>query len=296
MPSATYDEALDRAAETWGVQPDYWDIWGQHHVAPPETKRAILASLGIRADTKEGLEDALEQRCREEWLRVLPPCLVISENQRPREVAVHLPAELSEMDARVALQLEAGAVETHHAALREYPPTGEAEFEGRRYVRKLVPLPKNLPLGYHDLEILVGGVCASMRLIVAPDRAYLPQGLRAVGIAIALYGVRSANNWGCGDFRDLGGVIDWVADEVGASFVALNPLHAIHNRRPYNTSPYLPNSVFYRNWLYLDVESIPDFTACPRAKRLWDEPAVRQEVEALRESEFVEYERVYALK
>ena len=178
---------------------------------------------------------------------------------------MHLPAELGEMDARVALKLEDGAAQTHHAALRELPLAGEMEFEGRRYVRKLVALPDRLPLGYHDLEILVGGVCASTRLIVAPDRAYLPPGLRAAGIAIALYGVRSANNWGCGDFRDLRGVIDWMADEVGASFVALNPLHAIHNRRPYNSSPYLPNSVFYRNYLYLDVESIADFAECPRA-------------------------------
>ena len=296
MPSATYDEALDRAAETWGIQPDYWDIWGRHHITQPETKRAILASLGIRADTKEELDQALEQRFRDEWSRVLPPCLVISENQRPRELAVHLPAELGEMDARVALKLEDGAAQTHHAALRELPLAGEMEFEGRRYVRKLVALPDRLPLGYHDLEILVGGVCASTRLIVAPDRAYLPPGLRAAGIAIALYGVRSANNWGCGDFRDLRGVIDWMADEVGASFVALNPLHAIHNRRPYNSSPYLPNSVFYRNYLYLDVESIADFAECPRAQRLLADAATQREIEALRTSEFVEYERVSALK
>jgi 4-alpha-glucanotransferase len=296
MPSATYDEALDRAAETWGIQPDYWDIWGQHHITPPETKRAILASLGIRADTKEELDHALDHRFRDESSRVLPPCVVISENQSPRELAVHLPAELGEMDARVVLKLEDSAAETHHTALRELPLTGEMQFEDRRYVRKLVALPERLPLGYHDLEILVGGVCASTRLIVAPDRAYLPPGLRAAGIAIALYGVRSANNWGCGDFRDLRGVIDWVADEVGASFVALNPLHAIHNRRPYNTSPYLPNSVFYRNYLYLDVESIADFAECPRAQRLLADAATQREIEALRTSEFVEYERVSALK
>ena len=63
-----------------------------------------------------------------------------------------------------------------------------------------------------------------------------------------------------------------------------------------NTSPYLPNSIFYQNWLYLDVEGIPDFAACPRAQRLWAKPEIQQEVAALRASEFVEYERVHALK
>lgn len=296
MAFSTYDEVLDLAAETWGIQPDYWDIFGKHHVTSAETKRAILESLGIRSDTKEALERALEERSRGEWSRLLPPCLVVGENHRPREFPVNLPAELAEMDARVALKLEDGATETYPVALREFPPKDSATFDGQRYLRKSIPLKGPLPLGYHDLEILVGGACASMRLIVAPDRAYLPDGLRAAGIAVALYGIRSERDWGCGDFRDLQGLIDWVADEVGGSFVALNPLHAIHNRRPYNTSPYLPNSVFYQNFLYLDVESIPDFAQCARAQRLRANPEAQREIAALRASEFVEYERVHALK
>ena len=81
MAFSTYDEALDRAAETWGIQPDYWDIFGNRHVTSPQTKRAILESLGIPADTKEGLEQALEEKTRAEWSRLLPPCVVVSENQ-----------------------------------------------------------------------------------------------------------------------------------------------------------------------------------------------------------------------
>ena len=91
-------------------------------------------------------------------------------------------------------------------------------------------------------------------------------------------------------------MIDWASDEIGASFLGLNPLHNIHNRRPYNTSPYLPNSVFYRNCLYLDVESIPDFRASRRAQRLWVKPETRKEIGDLRASQFVEYERVHSLK
>jgi len=294
--SSTYAEALDRAAEIWGIQPDYWDIWGQHHITPPETKRAILHSMGVPTDTKEALDEALAARHRQEWSRLVVPCLVIGESQRPRQFAANLPADLAALDARVTLKLENAAPQIHQVPLRDLPIAGTMEFNGSLHVRKHVPLPEDLPLGYHDLEILVGGSCATMRLIVAPDRAYLPEGLRAAGVAIALYGIRSDRNWGCGDFRDLQAMLDWVASEVGASFLALNPLHAIHNRRPYNTSPYLPNSIYYQNWLYLDIEGIPDFAACPRAQRLWAQPEIQQEVAALRASEFVEYERVQALK
>ena len=296
ITSSSYDEALDRAAELWGIQPDYWDIWGKRHITPSDTKRAILHSLGVPTGTKEELDEALAARARQEWMRLVSPCVVISQGQRPRQFTVNLPADLAALDARLTLTPENSAPEIHAVPLRDLPVADTMDFNGSSHVRKLVPLPEELPLGYHDLEILVGTASATTRLIVAPDRAYLPEGLRAAGVAIALYGVRSQRNWGCGDFRDLQGVLDWVADQVGASFVALNPLHAIHNRRPYNTSPYLPNSIFYQNWLYLDVEGIPDFAACLRAQRLWAKPEIQQEVAALRSSEFVEYERVQALK
>ena len=78
----------------------------------------------------------------------------------------------------------------------------------------------------------------------------------------------SGRNWGCGDTTDLKALIDWVADRAGASFIALNPLHAIPNRQPFNTSPYLPNSIFYRNPIYLDVEQIADFRSSARARAL----------------------------
>src|SRR5208282_1828289 len=106
------------------------------------------------------------------------------------------------------------------------------------------------------------------------------------GVALSLYGLRSSRDWGCGDFSTLLAAIDSFA-RAGAAFVALNPLHAIPNRQPYNTSPYLPQCSLYRNFLYLDVERTGPVT-------LTD--AERQEIEALRASEFVEYERVSSLK
>src|SRR3954449_6368297 len=133
-----------------------------------------------------------------------------------------------------------------------------------------------------------------MRLILTPDRAYLPDDLRTAGVAISLYGVRSRRNWGCGDLRDLRDVVDWAANETGVGFIALNPLHAIHNRRPFNTSPYLPNSIFYQNYLYLDIEAMEDFERCRRAQALRATPEITREIEALRATPYVEYERVSA--
>ncbi|MBI3473240.1 MAG: 4-alpha-glucanotransferase, partial [Candidatus Solibacter usitatus] len=177
------------------------------------------------------------------------------------------------------------------------PESGEpARFEAPVRGGRL-RLPPDLDLGYYDLTVSVPDRAPeATRLILTPERAHLPEDLRCAGIAISLYGVRSARNWGCGDFRDLRGLIDWAVDETGAGFIALNPLHAIHNRRPYNTSPYLPLSVFYQNLLYLDVEAIEDFEDSAHAQRLWALPSTQAALAALRQSEFVEYESVRAWK
>ena len=59
-----------------------------------------------------------------------------------------------------------------------------------------------LPLGYH--RAAAGG--RECRLIVAPERCYLPPAMRDRGIwavATQLYALRSERNWGIGDFGDL---------------------------------------------------------------------------------------------
>ena len=85
--------------------------------------------------------------------------------------------------------------------------------------------------------------------------------------------------------------------DLDASFIGLNPLHAIANRQPYNTSPYLPLCSFYKNLIYLDVEAIEDFRTSDCARRIVGSSNGAAEAPgALRDAEFVEYEQVARLK
>jgi 4-alpha-glucanotransferase len=293
--SRSYEKALDRAAALWGIEPQFHDIWGNLHVTSVETKQAILRAMGVRVDTQDDLEQAIHWRLKHEWTRSVPPCLVLSDTQRPRQFPVQAAIDEASASAHVEIRHEDGSLEQHQFQLADLPEAGSAEFDGVRYARRFLPLPEALPLGYYDVSVVIGGrQPESMRLILTPDRAYLPDDVRAAGVAISLYGVRSSRNWGCGDFRDLRDIVDWVAAEAGAAFVGLNPLHAIHNRRPFNTSPYLPNSVFYQNFIYLDIEAIEDFQNSRQAQQLW--ACSQEKLAALRASEIVEYEEIHALK
>jgi 4-alpha-glucanotransferase len=295
-PEQPGDPKLREAAEAWGVESEYWDIWSKKHRASPEAQAAILASIGVDASSPETLDQAIEEKQWREWSAPLPPTLVVGQGESPALAVVSLPAERAGAIASLEIRWEGGGEQGFDADLAGFPVIEEISLRGRRFVRKQIPLPGGLKIGYHELTFRSSGESAPpARFIVCPERAHQPEwlhGRRAAGIAVSLYGVRSARNWGCGDFTDLKALVEWAASEPRASFIALNPLHAIPNRQPYNTSPYLPNSTFYKNPIYLDLERIEDFQAGNRGLS----SGVAREIADLRGAPFVEYERVARLK
>jgi 4-alpha-glucanotransferase len=299
MPSENFEKLLDRAAADSGIEPGYWDIWGRHHDTAASAKQTILGALGVAAGDAAELEQSLAAHERREWERLAPPTIVCGESQ-DQQLPLNLAAESLGEGARLVVHREDGQSSEFQLNLWDLPQAAHIAMDGVTRVRKLARLPVKLPLGYHRVTVEAAGVSASVRFIVTPERAWvsphLGRGGRAAGIAVSLYGVRSERNWGFGDFTDLLRVVEFAAEQLECGFVALNPLHAIHNRRPFNTSPYLPNCTFYQNFLYLDVEGMEDFAGCERAVRLRRSPEVTAEIAALREAPFVEYERVSVLK
>lgn len=299
MSSETLEHLIDQAASRFGIAPGYWDIWGQYHHTTHAAKREILRAMGIAADDAASLGESLHGLARREWQRLMPPVFVVPE-ANVVELTLNVPAESFGETAAVHIRLEDGGTSAHTVHLHDLPHCAAIEMDGRTWLRKQASIPARLPLGYHEIEVHVGSRTGQARYIVTPHRAFTPQHLgrggRSAGLALSLYGVRSARNWGAGDFTDLLALIDWVATDLEASFLSLNPLNAIHNRRPFNTSPYLPNCTFYQNFLYLDVEAIEDFARSRRAQALRVSSTVRREIEELRAAPTVEYERAAALK
>ncbi len=299
----SFPEALYEAASACGIATEYWDIWGQRHQARPETLQAILSAMGVPCDSAEDLDAALQSRLWEECSRLAPVTLVIGETAS--EFPLSVPAGWTDASVRVEVHWEDGGGEKFEVPVARLAVSKTAEVRGKKFESRLAPLPAPLRLGYHELRVSLKAagrktLSSVTHLIVGPDQAWMPpqlqDGGRAAGVAVSLYGVRSDRNWGCGDLTDLERVADWAAEDLGAAFIALNPLHAIHNRQPFNTSPYLPNSVFYRNPIYLDVERLEDFRRSRKAQELFSAPETQAELAALRAEPLVEYERVYALK
>jgi 4-alpha-glucanotransferase len=112
---------------------------------------------------------------------------------------------------------------------------------------------------------------------------YMPE-RRMWGISVQLYGLRSARNWGIGDFSDLARMAR-LAARLGADAVGINPVHAQFPGDPRRFSPYGPSDRRFLDIAYIDVEAIEGF-----------EPPMRPALEAARAAELVDYAAVSAAK
>jgi len=132
-------------------------------------------------------------------------------------------------------------------------------------------------------------------LVVTPGRCTRPADLGlgtpgVYGLLANLYTLRSARNWGAGDFSDLCDLVGF-AGAHGAAFVGVNPLHALANVGD-EISPYSPLSRLYRNPLYLDVTAVPELLESPPAQARLAGPDTRARIADLRARDRVDYAAV----
>lgn len=290
--------ALSKAADECGIDSEYWDIFSKRREVSSEVRRKILEALSWDASSFEAIEERRRKRFEDEFTQPLAKTTVISDSAK--SVLLTLPAAEKSASIRFEIALEDGQQLSGSVESTQLEASRHIVMAGREWLAYSLGLPAELPLGYHALKISVNGrLIGESNLIACPDRAYLPETLahggKTAGFNIALYGLRSDRNWGCGDFTDLRALCSW-ASEIGFSLIGVNPLHALANRAPYNTSPYLPLSMFYKNLIYIDIEAVSECKNSRCAQQLLELPQFQDTLRKLREAEFVEYEAVDRLK
>ncbi len=107
--SESYEQALDRAARIWGIEPEYGDTWGRLHTTTPATKKGILKAMGVPAGNREELDRAIEGRLWNEWNRLLPPVAVLGETGK--SFWINVPVPLEGLAAEIEIRWEGGEAE-----------------------------------------------------------------------------------------------------------------------------------------------------------------------------------------
>ena len=293
---------LDQLCAAYGVLPEYNDVWGKPYQTSETVKRRLLGTMGVAAQTDAEIAASLQAYTRRQWERPLPPVLVVCVTARPYRIAIALPEAQSQSHYRWCLQRESGEETWGEFFPANLEESGRGQIDGCNFARHVLALDLDIAPGYHrfSFERVDGpGLTGTMAFIVTPTACYIPPSIqgdgRVWGFAAQLYGIRSAHNWGIGDFGDLRRMLEYCA-ESGASTVLLNPMHALFPDAPTHASPYSPSNRAYFNTLYLDVEAMVDFAACAEARALVHAPQFQAQLRALRAAEQVDYSGVALVK
>jgi 4-alpha-glucanotransferase len=297
---------LRTLARLCGISMEFRDNFGRRRRTSRATMKALLTAMGVPCGTPAETRDSLEHCLSLLTDRLLPPVTVVTP-ETGLCLLLNLIWPRAEIPSGVAM---AGEFTDEHGEKREWLPSASQlslqavqPAAGGYLLQLSLPFPPDLPFGYYDLKfsITIAGreKSADTYLAVSPGQAYispdLEQGGRLWGLNLPLYALRSSHNWGIGDFADLRAAAAW-AKELGAAFVGVNPLHAPQPGTNADPSPYSPSSRLFLNYLYVNLESVPELQDSPEAQALLASPDFQADLTRLRNSHLVNYPDVRRLK
>lgn len=263
---------LDRLAEAAGIVPLYHDIRGVAHPTKPETARLFLRRIGLPADTEEEVAGSLAILAKREWGRLFQPIAVLPSELRDRSVVVQVPSHAAEAPLSWDLVWETGRRDAGQVRPSELTVLESGGPPNRPVTRYRLPLPPDLPEGYHTLTATLGAAAeaGSCRVVVAPPRCWMPQDVvgeeRVAGLSCQLYSLNGGRHGlGIGHFGDLAQLCRR-AGEAGLDVIGINPLHALFPADPAQSSPYSPASRHFLNVLYIDPAAVPEFALSREAQ------------------------------
>jgi 4-alpha-glucanotransferase len=303
--------AIVRLAQRYGIEDEFTDAHGELRPTSAETRQALLAGMGLGASDEAGAKAALEEAERRDWSRTLEPVYVVrGETQRP---SIEIKLRRSEDSVSWRILEEGGGELQGHAPTAGLNILECREIGGIAWARYCLTLAGEIPWGYHTIFIGRGpperepaeqdagerGPADTAVLIVAPERCWLPpafdEGAKLWGVSAQLYLLRSAHQWGIGDYTDLARLVE-ILKPLGANVVGLNPLHAMFLEMPEQASPYSPANRLLLNILNIDVMAVPELAQCEPARSLMESRPFQVALKSCQDARLVQYSSVLALK
>jgi len=292
---------LDMFMGLKGINPNFVDAWGSPAKVSDENIRNIIGKMGYDATDDSVLNEHYLEQEKKHWLTSLPPVSVCQKNTS-YTFDVCLPIDAAADALLYKITLEDGSEINQTVCATGFPLVASKEFSGVEFQCYQVQLTVDLPFGYHSLSVFEEGIdeaLSTMSLIITPSRCYTPepitQGEKIWGTSVQLYCLKSEANWGIGDFTDLKSLLA-KTKENGGDFIGLNPIHALSPSQPGNASPYSPSSRKWLNILYTDITAVDEFSRNQALQEKVSGAEFKNELAALRNTEWVDYEGVTALK
>lgn len=283
-------ENLQRLADALGIVTHYSDagLNRKDYYTSDEVVNFFVKTFGYKSGNEAEIAESLEKISRRRWQTALENIYVVEQGHISFDIVLPVSAKFENVEARFKYDTTKGEFNVPVSVI----PSGEEKNIGRNYYQRLVVVVNaELEVGYYDVSLTIDGKTYKTRLAVAPKKCYTNEALeeqRLWGFALQLYSVRSDRNWGVGDFTDLRHIVA-MCKRAGADIIGLNPLNVLSHDYPENASPYCATSRLYLNPIYIDIEAVPEF-------RTEDLGEIAEELSAVRNSELIDYKKVYELK
>ncbi len=284
-------------ARLHGVRTSYRDAFGQWRKAGPEALGAVLQSLGLRSELIESPELGIREAISSHWSRALPQVQVLWDDA-PHAVPVRHPISEWNLSFRGEIELESGDRRSMAGKLDALKVLRGGRSDKGVHTEREMPLPSDLPWGYHHLSISWAGRTNQSLLIRAPRRAAGFPGDAdggRTGLFLPLYALRTESDWGAGDYSDLSAFSAW-AGARGFDAIGTLPLLPTFLGQPFDPSPYAPVSRQFWGEHFIDPRAAPEFRESREARALVENPTFQSEIQTQRLEEQVDYAAIWALK
>ena len=295
------NSTLDMFMGLKGIDPNFIDAWGNPAKVSDENVRNIINKMGYDATNDAQLNEYYSEQENQHWLSLLPPVSIYKQSDS-YQLDVCLPIDFVSDSLVYKITTEDNKEVSQNICAINFPLAAVKEISEVEFQCYQILLTVALPIGYHSLSLYEKGneeALATMSIIIAPESCYSPeamrQGKKLWGASVQLYCIKSENNWGIGDFSDLKVLLDKTA-ENGGDFIGLNPIHALNPSQPQNASPYSPSSRKWLNILYTDINAIDELSRNKPLQAKIASADFQQKLTALRDTDWVDYEGVTALK
>ena len=200
-----------------GIETEFNDAWGKPTQVAAADQLALLAAQGFNIADEGAARAELVERQLDFWQQILAPVSVQTLGQ-PLTFELQVPLALANHDFDFLLHTEQG----QRYQFSTEPVAGElvqvAVIEEEEYQQYQHKLDYPLEAGYHRLILTCKDTEFSFEqhLIISPGCCYQPRQFakqKQWGVSVQLYGLRSARNWGVGDFTDLATLVNYLAGQ-----------------------------------------------------------------------------------
>lgn len=254
---------LDKLLYWRGIATEYFNFRGELIKVSTENQMRLLHAMGVDTSSELVVAKQAYEFDIAPWQSWLSP-FELTEVGELSAFEVNLPPEYLTESFVYRIVLENGAVREGKFIPEHFQETGDYLYKSTRYSRRSIVV-HDIPIGYHQLSVYCEKspkTKSQSQFVVVPSKAYTPAWVkkneRPWGIIVQLYTLRSARNWGIGDFSDLKLLITESA-AAGVDMIGLNPLHALRHPVEHHCSPYSPSDRRFLNPLYIDPEIEPDY-------------------------------------